>query len=268
MLRISKKALLTVVVLASATCMVAVGAFYAKRYAGIRLHRIVKDAVGEALDDDACDVRRQMQRAACLETAVYVMEHLPKAPAFPDRFALLDHSLQSVDPGLDGPYCEFGVYMGATINYIAAKTDRTVHGFDSFEGLPEDWRTGYEKGRFKTPGLPAVLANVKLHKGWFDESLPLWAEANPGPIAFMHLDADLYSSTKTVFDVLGDRVVPGTVIQFDDFFNYPGWREGEQKAFMEFVASRQVEFEYLGYCDQRYHLAVRILAVGAETADR
>ena len=79
----------------------------------------------------------------------------------------------------------------------------------------------------------------------------------------MHMDADLYSSTKTVFDILGDRVVPGTVIVFDEFFNYPGWREGEYKAFQEFVATRRLEFTYIGYCRYDEQVAVKILKVGA-----
>jgi hypothetical protein len=100
---------------------------------------------------------------------------------------------------------------------------------------------------------------VNLYKGWFNETLPRWAQENPGPIAFMHLDADIYSSTKCVFDILGDRIVPGTVLQFDEYFNYPGWQKGEYKAFNEFVEAHQVKFEYLGYAKNQ--VAVRILEI-------
>jgi hypothetical protein len=203
-----------------------------------------------------------MDRLARVQTAAFVLEQMPKTPAFPDKFALLEHSLKSVDANLNGLYCEFGVYMGETINFIASKTTHTIHGFDSFEGLPETWRTGFEKGAFQMNGLPKVRENVELFKGWFDKSLPEWAAAHAGPVAFIHMDADLYSSTKTVLDILADRIVPGTVIQFDEYFNYPGWQSGEYKAFEEFVNARQVEFEYLGYCDKHEQVAVRILAVG------
>jgi Methyltransferase domain len=166
-------------------------------------------------------IQRAMNRIACEQTALFVLEHMPRTPTFADKFALLDHSLASVDPKLDGKYCEFGVYTGTTINHIASRIKHSIDGFDSFEGLPEDWRTGYGKGTFALSGLPKVRENVSLHKGWFNESLPIWSVANPGPIAFMHMDADLYSATKTVFDLLGERIVPGTIIQFDEFFNYP-----------------------------------------------
>jgi hypothetical protein len=54
--------------------------------------------------------------------------------------------------------CEFGVWKGATINYIASKTPGPVHGFDSFEGLPEDWRPGFEAGAFKSQAPPPASA--------------------------------------------------------------------------------------------------------------
>jgi len=52
----------------------------------------------------------------------------------------------------------------------------------------------------------------------------------------MHMGA--YSSTKTVFDTLADRIVPGTVIVFDEFFNYPGSKRGESKGVCRMVAPR------------------------------
>jgi hypothetical protein len=213
------------------------------------------------------DIQYHMRRLACEQTAAFVIEHMLKVPAFPDKYALFQKCLESVDPGRDGFYCEFGVGSGTTIKHLASKTKHTIHGFDSFEGLPEDWRTGYAKGTFAVGELPKVPEHVKLHKGWFNESLPVWAQKNPGPMAFMHMDADLYSSTRTIFEILGDRIVPGTVIQFDEYFNYPGWQGGEHKAFTEFVKARNVKFEYLGYVDVHEQVAVRIQSIGPLRAE-
>ena len=198
------------------------------------------------------------------EAAQYVLANMTKTSSFPDKFALLEHSVKSVPPELKGLYCEFGVYKGETVNFIASRTTHEVHGFDSFEGLPEVWREGFEKGTFALTNLPEVARNVTLHKGWFNESLPVWKQKYSGPVAFMHMDADLYSSTKCVFDLLADRVVPGTVIQFDEFFNYPGWKDGEYKAFTEFVRERNIRFEYIGYNPNHEQVAVRVLEVGAK----
>jgi hypothetical protein len=76
----------------------------------------------------------------------------------------------------------------------------------------------------------------------------------------VHVDCDLYSSTQTVFRHLKDRIVPGTVIAFDEFFNYPGWQDGEAKAFREFIESSGRRFEYLGYVATSQQLAVKITA--------
>lgn len=70
-------------------------------------------------------------------------------------------------------WLEFGVASGKTINYISQFTKDKVYGFDSFEGLPEKWRDGFDKGAFSRNGnLPQVNNNVELIKGWFNETLP------------------------------------------------------------------------------------------------
>jgi hypothetical protein len=76
---------------------------------------------------------------------------------------------------------------------------------------------------------------VRLHPGWFEGSIPAWLESNPGPVAFIHVDCDLYRSTQTIFMLLAERIVPGTIILFDEYFNYPNWEQHEFRAFQEFV---------------------------------
>jgi hypothetical protein len=212
--------------------------------------------------EDLRDLRKEAQRQALQDSARLVNTHMIKAKSYPNKWQLLEFSLASVPKELTGLYCEFGVFKGESVNFIASKTPHVVHGFDSFEGLPEGWRDGFEKGTFQMDGLPKVRDNVRLVKGWFNESIPGWRKANPGPLAFAHMDADLYSSTKCVLDLLADRIVPGTVLQFDEFFNYPGWQEGEFKAFMEFVAEHHVEFNYLGYVFDHEQVAVQIVSIG------
>jgi len=115
--------------------------------------------------------------------------------------------------------------------------------------------------------LPVVNSNVTLVKGWYDATVPKFAKENSDPIAFSHIDCDLYSSTKTIFDHLGDRLQPGSVIVFDEYFNYPGWREdGEFKAFQEFIGTIDLDYEYLGYTRCAPCVAVRIVDPNAATA--
>jgi hypothetical protein len=230
------------------------------------IHKIIKklfwrtfsEAIEYALDKNERNIVRAMRRIAAEDTATFITENLPHVRYFEDRWALLDHAVSQVEA--EGIYTEFGVFQGASLKFISARTDRKVYGFDSFEGLPEDWILNFDKDHFKVKGLPAVGSNVNLVKGWYDETVPKFAGENDDPIAFSHIDCDLYSSTKTIFDHLGDRLQPGSVIVFDEYFNYPGWRtDGEFPAFIEFVEKSGLKFEYLGYTGGSACAAVKFL---------
>jgi hypothetical protein len=171
---------------------------------------------------------------------------------------LLDHAIRQVE--LPGLWLEFGVYKGNDLKQIARYHKGEVYGFDSFEGLPEDWTHFQRKGRFSLEGgLPGHLPrNAKLVQGWFDQTLPGFLDEHREPIAFLHIDSDLYSSAKTVLHLVRDRLRRGTIIQFDDFVNYPGWQDGEQKAFQEFVELSGLEYEYIGFASSDQAVAMRV----------
>jgi hypothetical protein len=211
------------------------------------------------LVSDTQNLRRERQRQALESSVKFIERELPEAPSFSRPLHLLSHALGQVRVEGEGLYLEFGVYRGTTIDWLAARTSHVVHGFDSFEGLPDRWREGFERGRFKTGGLPSVRKNVRLVPGWFDQTLPGFVTEHREPVAFLHVDCDLYSSTRTIFSFLGERLVPGSVIVFDEFFNYPGWEDGEARAFRETVKALALEFEYLGYCHLGQQVAVRVL---------
>jgi hypothetical protein len=70
---------------------------------------------------------------------------------------------------------------------------------------------------------------------------------------------NLYNSTKLIFKILDDKIKKDTIIVFDEFFNYPGWRDGEYKAFKEFIVTNNINYEYIGYCRYHEQVAVKIL---------
>lgn len=145
-----------------------------------------------------------------------------------------------------GLWLEFGVCSGNTINIISSQTNNIVYGFDSFLGLPEDWGNHQPKGMYSTGGnLPSVRENVELVVGLFQDTLEEFLENNHGPVAYLHLDADLYSSTKYVLDKLENRIVSGTVISFDEIYNYPEYRDHEIKAWLEFCESTKISYEWI-----------------------
>ena len=173
---------------------------------------------------------------------------------------------------LYGAILEFGVHTGLSINQIAAHAGckfKTVHGFDSFEGLPEDWfthhrhTTKYKKGYFAVDALPEVEENVKLWKGWFTDTIPQYIKEHQEQIAFLHIDSDLYSSAIDILYGLNEYIVKDTIIVFDDFYPwgrkvYPLWEDGEYKALKEWSIEFDRHFEVL-YHSNHQQASIRIL---------
>jgi len=158
---------------------------------------------------------------------------------------------QDIEPGL---ILEFGVYQGKTISMIANKLPSyTVYGFDSFEGLPESWDRNdggayYKKGHFTThKQLPDVPKNVILVAGLFDQTVPEFVKQHPSEkITFMHIDCDLYSSTRTVLFTLHPLIHNNTILVFDELINYPGYEKHELKALLEYIEWSNYKIEWLG----------------------
>jgi hypothetical protein len=192
---------------------------------------------------------------AAKESADYWRENMITAMAFRSAVDLLAHAVRLADR--EGLFLEFGVATGQTISQIAELSQAQVFGFDSFEGLPEPWRTGFSKGCFSGE-IPRVPPNVSIVKGWFSETLPGFIEEHNEQVAFLHVDCDLYSSTKSIFDFLHPRIRSGCVIVFDEYFNYPGWQDHEHKAFMELVDRHQVRFRYDAFVPDHQQVCVVI----------
>ncbi|HAJ75373.1 MAG TPA: hypothetical protein DCM64_02850, partial [Gammaproteobacteria bacterium] len=159
---------------------------------------------------------------------------------------------------VDGLVLEFGVRFGTSIRQISTLVDRDVHGFDSFQGLPESWHNE-PKGSYSTKGvIPSVPQNVTLHDGWFEETLPEFVQQHPEPVRFMNIDCDIYSATKTVLEVFAKQIIPGTVIVFDEYIGNEHWREDEFKAFQEAVLKYGWKYEYLCFSFVTKQVVVRI----------
>ena len=225
------------------------------------LYRVVLSGY-QLLDTGRLHPLRERAIRALSSSVDYIDLHMPQAIGFDSQKELIDFALEQVPA--HGHYLEFGVFSGGTIRHIARrKRAAVIHGFDSFEGLPEPW-SGFTLGQrvFSRGGhLPRVPANVVLHKGWFRDTVPQWCRETDGPIAFIHIDCDLYSSTVDILTGLAQRLQRGTVILFDEYFNYPGWEGHEYKAWQEFVKAEDIEYEYVAYARQQ--VMVRIAGIGS-----
>ncbi len=199
-----------------------------------------------------------LQLRARQQSVDYITAEMGDALIFADRWELLAFAAREAPAS--GLMLEFGVADGASLRHLAGAIQRGFHGFDSFEGLPEHWSGTFErKGKFGRGGsLPDVPANVTLHKGWFDQTLPPFLAAHGEDVAFLHVDCDIYSSTVTIFRALEPKLKPGAVIVFDEYFNYPNWQRHEWRAFQEFLRETGFSYRYLGFAQKNGHVAVRL----------
>ena len=182
--------------------------------------------------------------------------------AFPGRWQLLDECLRLANP--EGLVLEFGVATGTSLRYVAKTLGTDIYGFDSFEGLPEAWEGRAGQGAFLQPKLPEVPANAHLVVGWFNETLPGFLAEHQEKVRFLHIDCDLYISTKIVFDLLTDRFSKGTVILFDELWNYTGWENHEWRALCELADGTGLSYEFIGHVPKAGQVAIQITATGRD----
>jgi Macrocin-O-methyltransferase (TylF) len=138
-------------------------------------------------------------------------------------------------------YMEFGVASGASIRYWSRELKNptsALHGFDSFEGLPEQAGPWY-KGQFDASGRVPIIDDPRasFFKGWFDQVLPRY-HPPPHDVLVINMDADLYSSTIYVLNYLRPHIKPGTLIYFDEMNHL----DHEPRAFDEFTSQNSIKF--------------------------
>lgn len=215
----------------------------------------ILDTMADTDRRDRRDIFQAAEREAARSSARFAYERFPTATTYFDKHATLEHAVNAAPA--TGLALEFGVYSGTTLEIIAKLRNGEVYGFDSFEGLPEDWRSTFEAGTFAVDELPRV-PGAELIVGWFDDTLPEFLDEHPGQIALLHIDGDLYSSAKTVLDLCGPHLAEGSVVIFDEYFNFPGWEQHEHRAWEEYVARTGTEFTYEAYTADDEQLVVRI----------
>lgn len=157
-----------------------------------------------------------------------------------------------------GMMMECGVFTGRSINAMAKNfPERKLFGFDSFEGLSEDWAgVDLGAGAFDLEGkLPKVEENVTLIKGWVDDTLPGFFKKNKGTIAYLHVDTDTYTPARTILSLAKERFRKGTIVLFDELIGYPFWEEGEYLALTQELP--RDSYEYIAFSQMQ--AAIRIL---------
>lgn len=177
------------------------------------------------------------------------------------RLRIIDVCLACI-ADLEGSVLEFGVYNGESALLFADRCPtRDVYGFDSFEGLPEEWWTR-PKGAFRNTEPIPSRSNLTLVPGLFGESVPRFLQGWSGRAALIHVDCDLYESTLSCLLPLMSRCQVGTVVLFDEYYNYPGFSEHEWMAWRQVKSRYAVTASCIAYDGRR--AAFRITTVDAQ----
>jgi hypothetical protein len=181
------------------------------------------------------------------------------------------HTLLAEASGLVGPslgdsdelLLDLGVWIGWSTRLASDASGRMVYGFDSFEGLVEDWKLEdqvVKRGTFsltdpfaqrfikdtgvvfQEDGLPAALGRkVQFIKGsTYDTLAPFLAEHPGEPIRLFHMDLDTYESCLHALETCKERFVPGSILVFDEYLV----TNGEMRAFYEFQSRYELEWNY------------------------
>tara|TARA_B100000941_G_scaffold286898_1_gene261180 strand:- start:1161 stop:1916 length:756 start_codon:yes stop_codon:yes gene_type:complete len=163
-------------------------------------------------------------------------------------------------------YLEFGVHLGRSIKvfseFLKNKNngkDRLIYGFDNFTGLKEDWHgTSGALHLDEKEKLPKVNRNVILIKGWIQDTLEKFlSENNVSRISFINIDVDTYETTKYILPLIKPYLFSGSIIIFDEIYNFPGWKVGEYKALIE--EFKDEEYKFIAFSDDGKQAAIEII---------
>jgi hypothetical protein len=158
---------------------------------------------------------------------------------------------------------DLGVWIGWSTRLISDASDRTVYGFDTFEGLVEDWQIDdqavIKRGTFSLSepfaqrfirdtgvslhdGVPDPLGRkVQFIRGSTYETLaPFLADRPAAPIMLFHMDLDTYESCRHALETCKDDFVEGSILVFDEYLV----TNGEMLAFYEFQSRYELQWRY------------------------
>ena len=192
---------------------------------------------------------KQAMLGACLKIA----------KKYADRWKLMDAAFAAAT--VKGWVAEFGVLKGKSLREIAKRIrPDIVHGFDSFDGLQEEWAgkpVGALKLRESVKKRIVFPPNSEMHRGIVQETVPPFVVAQPRPARLLHIDTDTYTPAKAILEACNEKIVPGTVIIFDEYWSYPGWEEHEARAFCEWLMRENRNAVPIGMC--KWRLAVKVV---------
>jgi tetratricopeptide (TPR) repeat protein len=186
---------------------------------------------------------------------VFGLPNLPKLHF--NRWSLFD---QMVDLSkINRPFYEFGVWRGEAFKYLI-KTFKKGYGFDTFEGLPEDWHNE-KSGTYTSDGNIPKIEGGEFIVGKFEDTLPgFFSEPRP-KASIINFDADLYSSTICALNFSKPVIDRHTILIFDEFIINENWEQDEYKALEEFCSKNNYTYEVMAISFFTKQVAVKLIGV-------
>jgi tetratricopeptide (TPR) repeat protein len=191
-------------------------------------------------------------------TSINWILSLPKLPQVHfNRWSMFDHAVELSDTSR--PFYEYGVWMGDSFKYLM-QYFKKGYGFDTFLGLPEDWRS-VPKGAYSSFGKVPNIDGGEFIVGEFQNSLPEFF-AKPRPLAgLINFDADLYASTLCALVNSKSIIDEKTVLIFDEFIINSGWEHDEFRALEEFCKANGLDYEVIAVSLYTKQVMVRLVGL-------
>ena len=181
---------------------------------------------------------------------------LPKLPElYFNRWALFDRMVDLSE--LDRPFYEFGVWRGESFQHLI-KTFKKGYGFDTFEGIPEDWH-GEKAGTYSSDGNIPEIKGGEFIVGKFENSLPEFFSKTRQMASVINFDADLYSSTICALNHSQSVIDHHPILIFDEFIMNKNWEQDEYKALNEFCRNNNYTYEVLAISFFTKQTTVRLI---------
>nr|AJW31109.1 TPR repeat [Prochlorococcus marinus str. P0903-H212] len=159
----------------------------------------------------------------------------------------------------DRPFYEFGVWRGESFRYLI-NTFKKGYGFDTFEGLPEDWHQE-KHGTYSSEGIIPKIDGGTFIAGEFEDTLPTFFSKSREMASIINFDADLYSSTICALNYSKPVIDEDTILIFDEFITNNNWEKDEYKALNEFCSNNNLTYEVLAISYMTKQVAVKLIGI-------
>ena len=173
------------------------------------------------------------------------------------RWALFDRMIELSKKAR--PFYEYGVWRGEAFQYLI-KTFKKGYGFDTFEGIPEDWHDE-KAGTYSSDGNIPQIEGGEFIVGKFEDTLPGFFSKPRPKASIINFDADLYSSTICALNFSKPVIDKHTILIFDEFIANATWEQDEYKALNEFCFNNNYTYEVLAISFFTKQAAVRLIGI-------